>query len=214
MWPQMAELGGSICIGGRSMMGGRRGVNTGFWLGGVSRGPSRPCLSLWAVRGFGGLLGRSRVCRGSHGGLAGSFLPGDAAGLCPGPWRARVSDHRAGGNRSGLNPAGRTEQHGWALPWASGLTGQKAGSVGYWGCPGTSNRKSLGGRKPWWSQAPDAADGCQQEAALWAAQGRQASPAWGCRPRLGATAAEPHGLLGPQHAFPQAVTRQESHVLD
>lgn len=36
--------------------------------------------------------------------------------------------------------------------------------IGYWGCPGTGNRKSLVGRKPWWSQAPDAAGGCQQAA--------------------------------------------------
>lgn len=60
-----------------------------------------------------------------------------------------------------------------------------------------------------------AAGGWQQEGALWAAQGHQASAAWGCGPQPGPMAPEPHGHLGPQDACPQPVTRQkESHVLD
>lgn len=69
------------------------GVSADFFLGPGSPGPRRLSLRPWTVRGFGGLLGRSQVCRGGCLGTGGSFLSGDTAGP-PGAWGAVVSDHR------------------------------------------------------------------------------------------------------------------------
>lgn len=122
------------------------------------------------------------------GASAGSFLPGDKAGLAPGPgelcgcsraWGQCWLKSSRPNSADGCSPGSHFGLRTWE--------GRKQEVLASWGCPGTRQQEVSGGEEAWRPQAPDAAGGCQQEgavdAAAWAAPrtmpGHQAFPAWG-----------------------------------